>query len=234
MVPIEWIQINDSKKEKNVLSKLDSEEKKHILNALKQEEAVESSETPIQLESENYKIDADMSREEKLKNGWTKKNVKYFFFPEDWSNEEPYWNNSFLEWEMEVLIKKLTYGANVLEFQNTSIVPKKLVWEQLFNWKSVIELDLYNKLPNIKQVKKMSELFWDYQELFKKQWEFIFPGEFKVEPNSWECWLWLMENSGEFWTAQWIPMVLNKDNIYVDDDCESSLMDYYSLRLLKK
>ena len=174
-----------------------------------------------QLEKENYKIDKDLSLAEKSKNG-----------------REAHGTTN-LTGQIIFVIKKQIDGpwkdAFVREYIDEGnmdgIIPKHLIWEQLFNRNAVLNLWLQTKLPSYEQMEiTRCESSEKHQESlknnFQKNWENMFP--WSRDPN-------VKEFSGigrgaYCWLSDGGRVEINKYTVFRsnDDPCFG-----FSVRLLK-
>lgn len=108
---------------------------------------LESVEKIPQLETENYKIDKDMSVEEKLKN-WRTKEID--------ANGIVY------------LEKNLSYGYDAYVWEYLEWVDNELIWEQKFTWNAIARIPwLWKKMP--KDYEQFLKIIGnDYQDFIKK------------------------------------------------------------------
>lgn len=90
-----------------------------------------------ELESENYKIDKEMSVEEKLNNWWKEEKGTSI-------------DSIFKSTKINVLKKDLGNWAYIWEYLDG---PAK--WEQIFNWEAVLKLWLDRKLPRQEDINKI-------------------------------------------------------------------------------
>lgn len=101
----------------------------------------------IQLEKENYRIEKNLDVNQKLAAGW-----------EILPNQQAEINGKSQEIS---ILRKLIPGekvdAFVYEYMDDGIIPKDLIWQQLFNWNAVLNLWLEQDLPDIDDLKKIGQ-----------------------------------------------------------------------------
>ena len=151
-------------------------------------ESKEKMKTP-ELEKDNHKIDKELSVDEKLKKGWKKEKTTAYI---NWTEKKV------------TVLKKQIEGSQkdafVREYLDDGVMPKHLVWEQLFNRYAVLNLWLEKRLPSYEQ---METIRWGQEnhskflkDNFQKNGENIFPGyrhphtkTFNNVGTRTDCWL---------------------------------------------
>ncbi len=135
---------------------IQEENKGNILEALaSKEESKEILEKNLELEEDNYKIDKEMSVEEKVRNWWERiDNIDSIIKDYRW------WK------KISVLRKNLTPNekdeknkAFVREYIDDWSIPKEYVGEQKFNRFAVERLWLIDRLP--KNIEELNKIQWN-------------------------------------------------------------------------
>jgi len=159
--PIELsYEIKTSKDAKSIINKLDEKESELLFQELSKRKNSENTssvekEKTSELEKKNYKIDKNMSVEEKIKNWWEQeKDVKAYI--------------DGVEKEITVLKKDLWNDAFVREYMDDGVMPKEYVGQQKFNRAAVEKLWLANRLP--KNYEEFRKIIWDDHNNFIKKY----------------------------------------------------------------
>lgn len=166
-----------------------------------------------EIESENYKIDKNLSVEEKLKNWWTKEKDSsgIIYLQKDLSPEQQYKDNK-------------AYVREYLEW-----VDKEYIWEQKFNREAVKKLWLVNKLP--KNFKEFKKIRWNNHQNFVN--EYFSKNNKPLLSGYWNRggkWFFHIGDKEHCWLSNGRSVEINKKNItyYGNNHCFG-----YSLRLVK-